>query len=201
LIFLTFHGPERMDEKTRHHLHESPRVMTVPLAILAICSVIAGYVGLPAILGEKADLFKRFLEPVIRPSAEGHLSLGTEGMLILASVAAALVGIFVAYLWYLRNPRIPHAIVAKIPWLYRILYNKYYVDEMVGAVIVNPLIQGSEWIYGRFDIKVIDGAINGSASAAGFFGRALSRLQTGFLKDYALVFLLGVAIILGVLLY
>jgi NADH-quinone oxidoreductase subunit L len=202
LIFMTFHGPERMSEEAKRHLHESPKVMTVPLAILAVFSIIAGYVGLPAILGEKADLFRRFLEPVIRPAAEGHhLSLGAEGLLILASVGAAFLGIFVAYVFYIRSPRIPRGLAASLPFVHKLLYNKYYIDEAVGAVIVRPLLRGSELIYSGFDLKIIDGALNGSAAAAGFFGKVLSFFQTGFVKDYAFVFLLGVALILGVLLF
>jgi NADH-quinone oxidoreductase subunit L len=201
LIFLTFHGEERLTPETKLHLHESPKIMTVPLAILAVFSVIAGYIGLPAILGERADLFRRFLEPVIKPAGEGHLSLGTEGLLIVASVAAAFLGILIAYWFYIRNPRVPQALAARLPWAHKLLYNKYFVDEAVGAVIIRPLVRGSELVYTGFDLKVIDGALNGSAAAAGFVGRLLSTFQTGFIKDYAVVFLLGIAIILGVLLF
>jgi len=201
LIFLTFYGQERIEHEAKHHLHESPKSMTVPLAILAVFSIIAGYVGLPAVLGEKADLFKRFLEPVIKPGAEGHIGAGTEWLLMLASVAVAAVGIFGAYVFYLQKPGIPHTLVARFPWLYKLLYHKYFVDELYGAVIVNPLVKGSDWVYGHFDLKVIDGALNASASAAGFFGKVLSVLQTGFVKDYAFVFLLGAIIFIGVLLF
>jgi NADH-quinone oxidoreductase subunit L len=201
LIFLTFHGEERLTPEAKLHLHESPKVMTVPLAILAVFSVIAGYVGLPAIFGERADLFRRFLEPVIKPAGESHLSLGTEGLLILASVAAAFLGIVIAYWFYLRNPRVPQTLAARFPGVYKLLANKYFVDEAVGAVIIRPLLRGSELVYTGFDLKVIDGALNGSAAAAGFFGKVLSVFQTGFVKDYAVVFLLGVAVILGVLLF
>ena len=203
LIFLTFHGQERLDPQVKHHLHESPASMTVPLILLAFFSVVAGYVGLPAIVGKHANLFDRFLETVIRPAEEGghHLSLGTEGALILASVAAALAGIFLAFQFYLKKPRLPHALVAKFPGLYKLLVNKYYIDEAYEAAIINPLVKGSAWVYDKFDLGVIDGAVNGSAETAGFFGRVLSRLQSGLIKDYALAVLFGVAIFLGVLLF
>jgi NADH-quinone oxidoreductase subunit L len=201
LIFLTFHGPERLDSEAKHHLHESPKVMTIPLAILAFFSVVAGYIGLPVVLGKKANLFQNFLEPVIHPASEGHLSMSMEWTLILISVVVALLGIYVAYVFYLKKPAIPHDIVRRFPDLYKLLYNKYYVDEVYNAVIVNPLVKGSEIVYDHFDLAVIDGAINGSASAAGFFGRLLSTLQTGFVKDYVLVFLLGAVIILGILVF
>jgi NADH-quinone oxidoreductase subunit L len=201
LIFLTFHGAERLNPEAKHHLHESPKVMTIPLAILAFFSVIAGYIGLPVVLGNKANLFKNFLEPVIKPASEGHLSMSMEWTLILISVVVALLGIYIAYVFYLKKPAIPHDIVRRFPSIYKLLYNKYYVDEIYNAVIVNPLVKGSEIVYDHFDLAVIDGAINGSASATGFFGRILSTLQTGFVKDYALVFLLGAVIILGILLF
>ena len=202
LIFMTFHGPERISEEAKAHLHESPKVMTVPLAILAVFSILAGYVGLPAILGEKADLFRRFLAPVIVPAAETRpLSAGAEWILILASVAAAFAGILIAYVFYVRSPRLPQALAERLPFVYKLLYNKYYIDEAVGAVVIRPLVRGSELVYSGFDLKVVDGALNGSAAAAGFFGKVLSLFQTGFVKDYAFAFLLGVALILGALLF
>ena len=201
LIFLTFYGEERLDQHAKEHLHESPRVMTVPLVILAFFSIVAGYVGLPVVLGKKLDLFGRFLEPMIKPAGEGHLSLGTEWLLILVSVAVALCGIFIAYAFYLQKPQAPHALVRQFPWLYKLLYNKYYVDEIYNAVFVNPMIRSSEIVYNNFDLKVIDGTLNGSASAANWSGKVLSYLQTGFIKDYALIFLVGIVIVIGFLLF
>jgi NADH-quinone oxidoreductase subunit L len=201
LIFLTFYGGERLYPEAKKHVHESPKIMTVPLAILAFFSIIAGYVGLPAVLGKKADIFGRFLEPVIKPAAEGHLGLGTEWFLILISVVVAFLGIFIAHTFYLKKPGIPHGLVARFPRIYKLIYNKYYVDEIYDGAVINPLITGSEWIYAHFDLKVIDGTVNNSASAAGFFGKILSYLQTGLVKDYALIFLLGIVIFIGVLLF
>jgi NADH-quinone oxidoreductase subunit L len=201
LVFLTFFGEERLDRKAKEHLHESPPVMTVPLVILACFSVAAGYVGLPVVLGEKANLFNRFLEPVIRPAHEAHLSIGAEWLLILISVAVALCGIYIAYIFYLKSPQTPHRMVARFPWLYKLLYNKYYVDEAYNAVFVNPTIKGSQAVYDHFDLKVVDGTINGTAAAAGFSGRILGLLQTGLVKDYALVLLLGVAVLIGYLVF
>jgi len=201
LVFLTFFGEERLDSHAKEHLHESPRVMTIPLVILAFFSVVAGYAGLPVVLGEKANLFDRFLEPVIHPGHEGHLSIGSEWLLILASVAVALCGIYIAYVFYLKSPRTPHRIVARFPAIYKLLYNKYYVDEIYNAAFVKPMVNGSRAVYDTFDLKVIDGTINGTAAATGFAGKALSFIQSGLVKDYALVILLGVVIFLGYLLF
>jgi len=201
LIFLTFHGKERLEPEAKKHLHESPSVMTVPLITLAFFSVTAGYVGLPAVFGRNLNRFSAFLAPVTAAGHPAHVSLGVEWLLILISVGAALLGILIAYILYIRSPEIPHKLVAGFPWAYRLLMNKYYVDEIYDAVIVNPMVKGSELVYDRFDLKVIDGAVNGTAASAGCFSRLLSRLHTGLIKDYALVFLLGAVILLGLLLF
>ncbi len=201
LIFLTFHGEERIEPEAKKHLHESPPMMTIPLAVLAFFSIFAGYVSLPAIVGKNLDWFGRFLDPVIHAGHEGHLSIGTEWLLILISITVAVVGIIIAYIFYIKNTRIPHSLVRKFPFLYKLLYNKYYVDEAYNAIFVNSMIRGSEFVYDNFDLAVIDGALNGSAFSANWAGRLLSRLQTGFLKEYALIFLLGAVLILGYLLF
>ena len=200
LIFLTFHGEERLDPEVKKHLHESPRMMTVPLVILAFFSIIAGYVGLPVVIGEKLNIFQNFLEPVMVKAHEAHPSIQTEWFLILISVAVAVTGIFIAYVFYIRNPRIPGQLRNQFPGVYRLLFNKYYVDEIYNAAFVKTTVRSSEIVYDNFDLKVIDGALNGTAAATNFSGKILSYLQSGLLKDYALVFLLGVIIFLGFLL-
>jgi len=200
LIFLTFYGKERIEPEAKKHLHESPPVMTIPLLFLAFFSFIGGYVGLPVVFGKNLNWFQQFLEPVIKGVHEVHLSLGTEWQLILLSVVVAFAGIFIAFIFYIRSPQIPRRLVARFPLIYKLLYNKYYVDEIYNAVFVNSTIKGSEKVYDNFDLKVIDGALNGTASATNFSGKILSYLQTGLLKDYALVFLLGAIIFLGYLL-
>jgi len=200
LIFLTFYGEERLEPEAKKHIHESPRAMTIPLVILAFFSVVAGYIGLPVVFGKKLNLFHRFLEPVIGEGHEAHLGLGTEWMLILISVAVAFLGIYIAYVFYIRSPQIPRTLVARFPFVHKLLFNKYYVDEIYNALFVNSTIKGSEIIYDKFDLKVIDGGVNGAATAAGFFGKILSYFQSGLIKDYALIFLLGLIIFLGYLL-
>jgi NADH-quinone oxidoreductase subunit L len=201
LIFLTFFGKERLEPEAKKHLHESPPAMTVPLIFLAFFSIVAGYVGLPAVAGKGLNFFGRFLEPVIHQAHEVHLSLGTEWLLILISVAVAVTGIFIAWIFYIKNPKIPPNLVARFPSLYKLLFNKYYVDEIYNTLFVNSTIKGSEMVYDHFDLKVIDGAVNGSAKATNFFGKVLSYFQTGFIKDYALIFLLGAILLLGYLVF
>jgi len=201
LIFLTFYGQERIVPEAKKHLHESPPVMTIPLVILAFFSIIAGYIGLPVVFGEKLNRFNLFLEPVVKRGAEAHLTLKTEWLLILISTVVALAGILIAYVFYIRKPGIPHFLVSRFPAGYRLLYNKYYVDEIYNAAFVHPLVRGSEIIYDNFDLKVVDGALNGSAWATSFTGKILSYFQSGLIKDYALVFLFGVILFLGYLFF
>jgi NADH-quinone oxidoreductase subunit L len=210
LIFLTFHGEERLDPEVKKHIHESPKSMTIPLVILAFFSVVAGYIGLPVVFGEKLNFFGKFLEPVIKEAHEVHLGTQTEWMLIAIAAVVALLGIFIAYVFYIRSPLIPRKLATKFPNIYKLMFNKYYVDEIYNAVFVNSTIKGSEIIYtikgseiiyDNFDLKVIDGAVNGTAKATGFTGKVLSYFQSGLIKDYALIFLLGVIIFLAYLLF
>ncbi|HVP92016.1 MAG TPA: NADH-quinone oxidoreductase subunit L [Terriglobales bacterium] len=198
LVFLTFFGEERTDAEVRRHIHESPPVMTVPMAVLAVLSALGGLIGLPAVFGERADLLGRFLSPVL--GAAKAPPAAVEWNLILVSTAATAGGLFLAYLFYLRYPGTPARLAARWPFLYRTLVGKYYVDEFYGAVFVRPLLRGSEFVYVSFDLAVIDGALNGTAAAAQAAGRGVSRLQTGRIKDYALAFLLGAVLFLGFIL-
>ena len=199
LIYLTFFGEERFEPGPGQHIHESPPAMTVPLVVLAVFSVLAGYIGLPVFFGAKADRFGRFLESVLKAPAH-HPSLPTEALLVLAATASALLGIFLAFVLYKRNPEIPPRLAYRFPGLYRLLVGKYRIDEAYDALFIRPLVRGSETVYARFDLKVVDGVLNGSAAATGMAGKGLNILQTGLIRDYALAFVLGVVVFLGVLL-
>lgn len=191
LWFLTFFGPERMDEPTRHHIHESPPNMTVPLRILAVLSVVGGLVGLPAawfhvpVLGTllrplEAIQIHHFLEPSIWkvPAAHGTThapSLGLEFLLMLASVGAGLIGFLVAYVLYHRRPELPDRVAAASEPLYTLVANKYYVDEIYDALVVRPLL-GLANLLAWLDVWVVDGLVNGTAwltrTVADLSGRA-----------------------------
>jgi NADH-quinone oxidoreductase subunit L len=199
LIYLTFYGEERAPRDPGHPWHESPLTMTGPLVILAVFSILAGYVGLPVILGERANLFGRFLEGVFSGEVH-HLPLSTEAGLVVAATASALLGIGMAFLFYRRAPGTPASLARRFPGLYRLLVGKYYVDESYDAAVVRPLVRGSEWVYRHFDLRVIDSALDGTAAAADSAGRGLNFLQSGLVRDYALAFLLGAILFLGFLL-
>ncbi|MCX6574478.1 MAG: NADH-quinone oxidoreductase subunit L, partial [Candidatus Aminicenantes bacterium] len=165
LIYMTFYGEERSPRVPGQNVHESPLTMTVPLVILAVFSLLAGFVGLPVFFGERADLFGRFLEGVF-PSEARHPVLSTEVGLVLAATASALLGIALAFHFYRRSPGTPASLARRFPGLYRLLVGKYYVDEAYDAAVVRPLVRGSDWVYRHFDLRVIDDALNGTAAAA-----------------------------------
>ena len=199
LVFLTFFGECRADEHTKHHIHESPKSMTVPLMVLALLSVVGGYVGLPAhwLWGNR---FEAFLAPVL---GEGlhveHLSAATEYTLMGTSVAVALGGLAIAYLFYVVQPGFPMLLAYKAGALYRLIFNKYYVDELYDAVFVRPTLALSTWLWRTFDVEVVDGVVNGTAEAVGANSRLWRRWQTGNVQDYALSMLVGALAVLGYL--
>jgi NADH-quinone oxidoreductase subunit L len=194
LYVLTFRGESRRSHEAEHHLHESPPSMVVPLAILAVLSVVGGYVGLP--FQEGGHLFERWLRPVLESGEAGlvhhEVSRGTEWTLIFLSVGVALFGIFAALGAYLVNPRLATGLRERWSAVHRLLENKYWVDELYGWAIVRPFVSVSEWLWRVFDARVVDGVVNG----VGYTfegGSALLRLfQTGFVGTYAMFLTLGV---------
>jgi NADH-quinone oxidoreductase subunit L len=111
-----------------------------------------------------------------------------------------LAGLGLAFLFYRRSPGIPARLAHRFPGTYRLLLGKYYIDEVYDAAVVRPLLGGAGWVYEHFDLKVIDGTLNGSAAAAGLAGKGLNVLQSGLVRDYALAFLMGAILFLGFLL-
>ena len=196
LVFMTFYGEDRGAAAAAGGAHESPPAMTVPLTVLAALSVLAGYVGLPAFFGEGADRFGRFLGRAAA-SRTHHLSVSTEAVLALAATASALLGIWLAFVLYRRKPELPGRLAGRFPGLHRLLLGKFYVDEAYDAVVVRPLLRGAERVHERFDLAVIDRALEGAAAAAGRAGKGLSVLQSGLVRDYVLAFLAGAVLFLG----
>ena len=115
------------------------------------------------------------------------------------SLAIALAGVVVATVFYLRRPEIPERVRATYPETYRVLLNKYYVDEMYAALVVEPIRAGSLWLWQRFDEWVIDGSVNGVGALVRAGSRGLRRTQTGYVMNYVLSFIIGVVAILGYL--
>lgn len=202
LLFNTFYGSERMDEHVKHHVHESPKIMTIPLVILAILSVVGGYVGIPHVLGGGAN-FEKFLEPVFEASKlpeNGHGSEALELGLMALSVVAALLGIYLAYVYYLKNPRLSEEFANKHRTLYETVHNKYFVDEIYGFLFVNNLLRIGRFLRVIIDEGIIDGIVNG----VGYFLRGLGSLfrflQSGYVQAYAVSVIIGAIVVTGYLL-
>jgi NADH-quinone oxidoreductase subunit L len=205
LLLYTFHGPNRTGEKERAHLHEAPWVMTGPLIVLALGSVLAGAINLPAVLPASEGL-EHWLEPVTKMGSlfvvKGELGAATEWSLLALATAVALVGIFGT--WKLLQPQAltPAREAPAETGFQRVLARKYYVDEIYDAVFVRPLIWFSDRVLWRtVDAFVIDGVgVNGSARVARFLGWIGSTLQTGRVGVYLGVFVIGALVLLRALL-
>jgi NADH-quinone oxidoreductase subunit L len=179
LVFLCFFGEGRMDHETAHHVHESPRTMTIPLMVLAVLSIVGGWVGIPKSLSLGADLnaFEHYLAPVFEPAAaasagglsEGGLAaaashgegaVGLELLLMALALLVVAVSLALAYRFYRSRPEIPKRLAESFPTLGNLLVNKYYVDELYDLTIIRPYVLACRGFH-AFDVRVVDGAVNG----------------------------------------
>jgi NADH-quinone oxidoreductase subunit L len=202
IVSLTFFGRFRGTPEQAHHVHESPSSMTVPLIVLAILSVVAGFVGLPAVFGEHADVIGPFLAPIFAPIA-GHpgapeaLPHATEWLLIAVSVAVAASGLTLAYQWYVKQEGRPaERLAAAMPGAYALVADKFRVDELYDVLFVRPFDRLSRFLWKVVDVLVIDGILNASAFLVELSGDFLRFLQTGNVRNYALTFFLGLIALL-----
>ena len=197
MIFLTFYGKSRMSHEVEHHVHESPASMTVPLQVLAVGSVVAGWIGIPHVMGHLVHIgnaFEHFLEPVFEHPVKigSHGSEGAEWGLMGVSVGIALVGLLVARQFYLVNPALPEKLMNRFRGLYTTLLNKYWVDEIYDALIVQPVKLVSTYILWKFaDVLVIDGIVNGAGRLVRANGGWLKRFQSGYARAYGAWILFG----------
>lgn len=200
LLFMTFYGKSRMSHEVEHHVHESPKSMTIPLIILAVLSFFGGFVGLPLIPG--LNKFHDFLGPVFgqHAAAEAHLDMShaaIEIVFMVASVVVAVAGIMLARRIYIKKEGEADRLAEKNKTAYQILLNKYWVDEVYDYTIVEPIKNGSVWLWKKFDVLVIDGAVNGTANVVEWCSGVLRRFQTGYVYHYATYMFIGVLVILG----
>jgi NADH-quinone oxidoreductase subunit L len=232
LWFKTFWGPEHFDEHAdlhdhgaavhahsgshavmvadpeeghAHGIHESPFIMLFPLAVLAILSVIGGWVGIPIAFGG-SDEAEHFLQPIFNAGVVGTVTnAGSHALeLTLAgiSILTAALGLYIAYLFYYKKPGTAAALAGRAPALYRLVENKFYVDEIYSALIVTPLQMFSRLVLGG----LVDGfVVNGSGAAAGGITKGLSslvrRVQSGNIRSYAGWLALGAAAVLLVMIF
>src|SRR6266436_89414 len=197
LVFLAFFGGPRMPKEVAHHIHESPAVMTIPLIVLAVLTVVAGLaVGIPSLQG---TAFSHFLAPVL-PLDEAEHSAGVAFTLLVLSALVAIAGVALAWMVYGRTPvRAASIGVARNP-LHKLLIEKYYVDEIYDALFVKPIYHLSLWLARVFDPGLIDGIVNGVATMVAGWARGLRRVQTGYVMNYALGILLGAVAVVAYLL-
>ena len=213
LWFMTFFGDYRGREAAQHgHApahghghgghgdpHESPMIMLVPLMILAVLSVIGGWVGI-------GGRFEHFLSPVFGEGAPAvateALSRSTEITLIVISVAAAVLGFYLAYVLYLKRPELPQKIADSLGGLYQAVVNKYYVDEIYADLFVKPLVDGSTRIlWHGVDQGVIDAAINDTADGARHVSDSARQMQSGNVRSYAGWVAVGGAVIIAYMIW
>ncbi|MDR4506453.1 MAG: NADH-quinone oxidoreductase subunit L [Candidatus Scalindua sp.] len=200
LLFMTFHGKSRMDKHVEEHVHESPMNMLLPLMVLALLSAVGGFLGFPA-----ASAINSFLAPVVGGVGHSgvvdggethHISHNLMFSMMGLSTGIAIVGIALSYVMYVKKPGLPGQIAGRFKLIYKILLNKYYVDEIYDAAVVNPAIKSSFFLWRWIDVRIIDGFVNGVARLVKLNGEALRLFQTGFVRNYALSMLLGGIIII-----
>ena len=186
LVFVTFWGPSHVDHHHAAHVHEPSNTMTVPLVILAVLSVVTGYLGIPG-----------FLEPMFAADATATSQHGNGVIVImLLATAMGLLGIAGAYYVYVLNPSLPDRWARQWQVVYQLSFNKWYVDEAYDRSIVRPTFAAATELWKHVDVAVIDGAVNGIARAVAWGGWLLRLIQTGQTQHYALGMALGAAVIL-----
>jgi NADH-quinone oxidoreductase subunit L len=204
LFFMVFHGKKRMDHHTEEHLHESPAVVTVPLSVLAIPSLLIGsfLVG-PMLFGDY------FLEAIYVAPAHNVLEvMGEEYHGIVeftlhafsaAPVYLALAGVFVAWLLYIKYPDVPEKIASRFGLIHRILLNKYGLDDFNQIMFAGGARLLGRFLWQNGDVRLIDGLlVNGTASAVRWFSSRIRVIQSGLLHDYAFTMIIGLLVLLAV---
>ncbi len=192
LLFLTFHGTPRASSEVMAHVHESPKVMTIPLILLAIGATFSGIAGLPMV-DPSGAFWKGSIVVLAEPSVleEAH---HVPFLIKLLPVVMGLIGIGLAWLMYIREPELPARVAASFGALYRFLLNKWYFDELYDFVFVEPAKRLGFGLWRRVDVGVIDNfGPDGVAAGALTVARRAVRLQTGYLYHYAFAMLIGVA--------
>jgi len=179
--------------------------MTGPLVILAILSVVGGWIGWPQALGG-ANSFGNFLEPMFAQAKEilphgAHHSHATEYLLMALSIGLGVAGFIWAFRWYLTRSTGAEKVKTCFAGFYKVVLNKSYIDEFYHTIIVRPLVGGSRLLWKKFDELVIDGAVNGLASLIRQMGRGGAAAQAGNFRGYAMVFLGGAVILIAWLFY
>ncbi|TAL49917.1 MAG: NADH-quinone oxidoreductase subunit L, partial [Chitinophagaceae bacterium] len=191
LLFVTFTGNFRGTEEQKHHLHESPSTMTIPLIALAVLSIIGGFVGVPEVFMKGGDKLTEFLAPVI-PLKEVH-DVSQSQELMLMGVASVLVLAVIFFAWFkFRNYK-----STETKGFAKVLENKWYVDELYDKIIVNPLNKFGRYLDEAFEKSGIDAMVNGVGKAVQYGSRQLRLLQSGQVGNYILLMVLCMLLLLA----
>jgi NADH-quinone oxidoreductase subunit L len=203
LYFLTFHGNFRGTEHQKNHLHESPLSITTPLVVLALLSVVAGFINIPGVLGGNHWL-SNFFEPLLAGSLavqdlnpHDAVSHAMEIILMCVSVGLVLIVIFYAWFRYKRNSHIPASDSESLPVIENLLSRKYYVDEIYENIVSLPLIKGASALYRVVEVNIIDRLVNGVGQVVILGSRTVRFLQTGSVGFYIFAMVLGIILILA----
>ncbi len=201
LLFLTFFGQFRGTHDQEHHLHESPMSMTIPLMVLALLSVFGGFLNVPEVLGG-SSLLAEYFTPIFADSklilGEGHhLSDSLEYILMGVSVGVAVLAIIIAYTIYVAQKSVPVA-EGQEKGLVKLIYNKYYVDEIYDFIIRKPLDALSGFFYSVIELLGIDKIVNSFGGATIGTSKILRLLQTGDIGFYIFAMVIGIVVILGI---
>ena len=208
LIYLTFYGEERISADAKKHLHESPSSMTVPLMALAVLSVIGGFVGMPHVFGVQ-NCFEEWLHPVMAAAPGGGHSMiehalaseagsaSMEWLLMGASVVLVLIAIYLAFYFYRRNTKAATSLAESMAGVKNTLANKYYVDEFYGAAVIRPVVYFSLFLWKIVDVIFIDGFLNGLAKLWRDVSDGLRYGQSGRVRNYATIFVVGVVVLIA----
>jgi NADH-quinone oxidoreductase subunit L len=188
LLFITFTGKFRGTHEQEHHLHESPPTMTIPLVILAILSIVGGFVGIPEALLHGGDKIAQFLSPVI-PIKAATVSHSTEYGLMALSTVLVLAAILFAWFKFKNYQR------SDAKGFGKVLENKWYVDELYEKIIVNPLKWLGGFLNSVIEKSVIDGLVNGVGRAVNYSSRQLRLLQSGQVGNYVLLMVLSMLVV------
>ncbi len=206
MFFLVFHGRERMDEHTRSHLHESPLVVTIPLVMLAIPSVIIGWFTVSDVVfgsGFGTAIVVREANAVLAHMAAGYHGPAAYVMHAFSAPVPylALAGALVAWYACVRRPAIAEALAGRLAPIHTLLVNKYYLDAFNQRVLADGSVGLGKVLWRYADAGVIDGLfVNGSARVVGWLSRLLRLVQSGYLYDYAFAMIFGLAVLVGWLL-
>lgn len=204
-LYQTFYGKQKTDPRAKDHIPESPWVITVPLVVLAGLATVGGLIGIPHAIDyfHVGNGIASFLDPVFGHAQElykieAHGSAAVEISLMVLSVVIAIVGIGAATFMYILKPELPAKFTKAFPKFHRAVFNKWYIDELYDGIVVNPVKAFGTFCWRGFDVKVVDGIVNGVAKLVGLCSAGLKYTQTGLFHNYALAMVLGMVVMVAV---